>query len=91
MQPVRLGHHFADQVPRPPIVGVAKTLVGDLWGKFCATDEPGPKSIVPRQLALFAHHAIRRLKFTYDSREAEQTADQGAVEVLARCKRPRQD
>jgi len=75
----------------PPVIGVVKTLVGGLWGKFCATDEPNPKSIVPRQFALFAHHAIRRLKFTYDSQEAERAAEQGAVEVLARCKRARQE
>jgi len=75
----------------PPIVGVVKTLVGGVWGKFYDTDEPNPKAIVSRQLALFAHHAIRRLKFTYDSQEAEQAAEQGAVEGLARCKRARQE
>ena len=55
------------------------------------TDEPNPRSVVPRQVALHAHHAISKLKLTYDSQDAQRAAELGAVEVLERCKRPRHD
>jgi len=71
-----------------------RTLVGDtLWSKFSALEVPPADAIVPRQLVLLAHHALRSLKLQYDSIEAEQSARQLAedtiVEVSTRIKRHR--
>ena len=73
---------------------VVRTLVGDaFWTKFCDKTEPPADAVVPRQLALLAHHALRFLKFQYDNAEAEQSAKQQAldtiVEVRTQLKRHR--
>jgi len=62
---------------------VVRTLVGDVfWAKFCPQAQPQPDAVVPRQLVLLTHHALRFLKFQYDNVEAERAAKQQAQDTI---------
>jgi len=62
---------------------VVRTLVGDVfWAKFCPQVQPQPDAVVPRQLVLLTHHALRFLKIQYDNVEAERAAKQQAQDTI---------
>ena len=62
---------------------MVRTLVGDaLWSKFCDKPEPSADAVVPRQLVLLAHHALRFLSIQFDNVEAEQSAKKQAQDTI---------
>jgi len=80
--------------PGPGVAQVMRTVIGDtLWSKFCDKPEPAADAVVPRQLVLLAHHALRCLSIQFDNAEAEQSVKKQAQdtidEVRTRLKRHR--